>query len=220
MLKIARIGVSLCLFALCLFAAMPVLADTVTFNFEGLADTGETGAYTSLSQTVNGVTMTITRVGGNAFDIANLSGTMPSSSGWGSSSLDPFVDTSNSAFIFSFSQPVSSFSVQIGDFGGDFDTESGTAYSGMSGTGTVLGTFSGTFGDGDLLTDPPVTDGISVAGIESVVYIGGSPEFPNSVYYDNIMVNTSSVTPEPSSILLLLTGLGSAVGLRLRRRSA
>jgi hypothetical protein len=53
------------------------------------------------------------------------------------------------------------------------------------------------------------------------VFIGGSPDFPNSLYYDNIMVTTSvSAVPEPSSVLLLLTGAGGFAGMRLRRRSA
>jgi hypothetical protein len=217
MLKFARLGA-----ALLLFAAIPAFADVVTFSFEGLADTGGTGHYTSLSQTVNGVTMTVTRVGGNHFDISDLSSFMPSSDGWGSSSLSPFSDASNSAFIFTFSQTVSAFSVQVGDFDGDSDAQSGTAYSGANGTGSVLGTFGGMWGDGDLGGGtPPETDSISAAGIESIVFIGGSPDFPNSLYYDNIMVTTSvSAVPEPSSVLLLLTGAGGFAGMRLRRRSA
>ena len=218
MLKIAKLGASLLL-----FAAIPAFADVVTFSFEGLADTNSSGAYTSLSQTVDGVTMTVTRVGGNHFDIWDLSSNMPSADGWGSSSLSPFSDTSNSAFIFTFSQAVSAFSVQVGDFDGDADTQFGTAYSGANGTGSALGTFGGTWGDGDLGAGTlPETDGISVAGINSIVFIGGSSGFPNSLFYDNIMVTTNSVSPvpEPSSLLLLLTGAGGFAGMRLRRRSA
>lgn len=215
MFSIARLGASLLL-----LAAAPAFADA-TFTFEGLAATSG-GAYTTLSQTVNGVTMTVTRVGGNHFDIADLTPYMPSSAGWGSSSLDPFSDVSNSAFIFSFSQPVSSFSIQLGDFGADFDTETGTAFSGANATGGVLGTFGGTWGAGDLATDLPETDSISAAGIMSIEFIGGSSSYPNSVYYDNVTVTTSSVSavPEPSSILLLLTGASGVAGLRFRRRSA
>lgn len=215
MLKIARFGASLLL-----FAAIPAFADVVTFNFEGIAATNDTGAFTSLSQTVDGVTMTVTRVGGNAFDIGNLSGLIPAGDGWGTSTLSPFFDASNSAFIFTFSQAVSTFSVQVGDFDADSDTQSGTAFSGANGTGTNLGTFGGTWGAGDISSDTPETDSISAAGIMSVVYIGGSADFPNSLYYDNIMVTTNAATPEPGSILLLLTGAGGFAGLRLRRRSA
>jgi hypothetical protein len=219
MSKIARFGA-----CLLLFAAIPAFADMVTFNFEGLADTSDTGHYTSLSQTVDGITMTVTRVGGNHFDIINLSSSMPSADGWGSSSLSPFFDTSNSAFIFTFSQPVSAFSVQVGDFGADFDTQSGTAFSGANGTGTALGTFGGTWGDGDLGNGTgtlPETDSISAAGIGSIVFIGGSSVGPSSLFYDNIMVSTNtSTTPEPSSVLLLLTGAAGFAGVRLRRRTA
>ena len=159
MLKIATLGASLLL-----FVAIPAFADVVTFNFEGLADTNSSGAYTSLSQTVDGVTMTVTRVGGNHFDIFDLSSFMPSSDGWGSSSLSPFGDLSNSAFVFTFSQPVSAFSVQVGDFDGDSDSQSGTAYSGANGTGSALGTFGGTWGDGDLGNGTlPETDSISAS---------------------------------------------------------
>jgi hypothetical protein len=216
MRKIAKFGAPLLL-----FFAIPALADVVTFNFEGLTVTNDTGAYTSLSQTVGGVTMTVTRVGGNAFDLGNLSGLIPSADGWGSSTLSPFFDTSNSAFVFTFSEPVSAFSVQLGDFDGDSDSESGTAYSGANGTGTALGTFGGTWGLSNISGDPPETDSISDPGIMSVVFIGGSSGYPNSVYYDNIMVTTNvAATPEPSSILLLLSGVGGFAGLRLRRNHA
>lgn len=206
-----------------LFAAVPAFADVVTFNLEGNVATSVSGSYTSLSQTVDGVTMTVTRAGGTPFDIADLSSTVASSYGWGSSSLSSFYDTSNSPFVFTFSQPVSSFSVQLGDLDVDYDTQSGTAYSGPNGTGTALGTFGGTWGDGDLsLGDAPETDSISAAGIESVVFMGGSVAYPNSLYYDNITVTVpnTAATPEPGSLLLLLTGTGGLAGLRLRRRRA
>jgi hypothetical protein len=217
MIKLLKLGASLLL-----LAAIPAFADVVTFNFEGLAATSG-GFYTSLPITVDGVTMTVTRVGGNHFDIANLSGSIPSADGWGSSTLSPFFDTSNSAFIFTFSQPVSAFSIQLGDFDGDSDTQTGTAFSGANGTGSALGTFGGTWGLGNLGSgDPPQTNGISAAGILSVEFIGGSPSFPNSLYYDNVIVTTASTSavPEPGSIVLLLTGASGLAGLRLRRRSA
>jgi len=203
---------------LLLGSAVSAFADNVTFNFENHAATSGDGDLTTFSQTVNGVTMTVTRVGGNAFDLEDLSASTPS---WGSSSLSPFFDVSNSAFIFTFSQPVSAFSIQVGDFDGDSDTESGTAFSGPNGTGSALGTFTGAWGARDLGNgDLPETDSISTAGIESIVFIGGSSDFPNSLYYDNVMVttNASTATPEPGSLLLLLTGAGGIAGLRLRRR--
>ena len=194
-----------------------MLATSVTYNFEDQPDTSG-GALTSITENSGGLTMTVTRQGGAVFDIANLSADIPSTTNWGHSTLSPFADTSANAFIFTFSKAISSFSVQLGDFDADFDTETLTAYSGANGTGSVLAVGTGTWGNGDISINPPGTDSVAANGIFSVLVIGGSPAFPNSLYYDNVTVNTSgTITPEPASVSLLLGGLGIA-GLALRRR--
>ncbi len=64
--------------------------------------------------------------------------------------VDPFFDTSASAFVANFSSSLSGFSFEFGDFDQDRDTLTLSAYSGLNGTGTLLGTvtvnWNGDFG--------------------------------------------------------------------------
>jgi hypothetical protein len=204
-----------------LFVASTILpATNILYNFEDQPATSGNGALTSIVELAGGVTMTVTMQNNDHFDIANLSGSMPAASGWGNSSLSPFASDDLNAFVFTFSVPISSFSVQLGDFGGDIDSEVLHAYSGATGTGTLLASGTGNWGAQTLASNTPETDSVSAAGILSVTVIGGSASFPNSLYYDNVMISTSS-TPEPGSILLTLAGIGAlAGGSILRRRSA
>ncbi len=211
-----------------LFATGSARADIV-FGFEDQTASSmfgnHPGAYTTLTETVSGLTLTLTRQGVTApgtFDIFNTttaSGSFPAV--WGTRTLDPFgTETSNTPFVANFSSKISSFSMQYGDFGDDADTGSIMAFSGPNGTGTLLASNTDFYGLKSL-PDQFDTFGVSAAGIQSVVFIGGSPSFPNSVYYDNLTVTLSpTAIPEPASLTLL--GLGAA-GLALRswrRRAA
>ena len=95
------------------------------FDFEELeptfVDDGESpppGALTSLSSTRSGITIDISRENNLAFDTGdNTSGSqIAKPASFGDVSLDPFYDFSNSAFIVNFSIPVSSVSVDMGDY--------------------------------------------------------------------------------------------------------
>lgn len=99
----------------------------------------------------------------------------------------------------------------IRDYGGDFDTWSVTAFNGAGGTGTNLGNTSDFS-----LGDPPQTATLNRAGMLSVLVIGGSTDFPNSLYYDNVIVDTASNVPEPGTLLMIPSGLAMLVLVRRR----
>ncbi len=125
---------------------------------------------------VGNIVLTIKRQNGATFDlIDNSLLSQQSKAGddgvdsFGGISLDPFSDTSPSAFIFNFVQldseggendstiiqedydddddlplPIRSFSALIGDFGGDGDGYRMFAYSGFDGTGDLVASTSET----------------------------------------------------------------------------
>lgn len=197
-----------------LLMAGSLSAAPITFDFESLG----LGDYTTLSSTVGGVTMTVTRESGLTFSLADTSAFDPAGpAAFGARTLSPFDDTSDSAFIFTFSSAISSFSIQLGDYGGDFDTWSVTGFSGTGGSGTNLGGTSGTWGNGNFGSgDPPQTAALNQAGMLSVLVIGGSSDFPNSLYYDNVIVDTASNVPEAGTLLMIPPGLAAFAFLRRR----
>jgi hypothetical protein len=193
-------------------------ATLASFDFEGLPATGG-GADTSLVQSNNGLTMTITRPGSN-FDIANLSG-ITGPNNWGSSTLSPFNDTSNTPFVINFSSTITDFTVQMGDYDQDSDTLTLDAYSGADGTGTLIAQDVIDWGDGNIVTDLAAFLEVSGAGINSITMIGGGSDFPNSVYYDNITAQYgSSAVPEPLTLTLFGAGLAGLGAFRRRRKVA
>ena len=188
-------------------------ASLITFDFESFA----TGTATALTLSGGGLTATLTR-GGLSFSISNLFGLVPPS--FGSRTLDPFSNTNSTPFLLNFSQGITGLSIDMGDFApSDDDVVMVQLFSGLNGTGTLLGSSSiplpGT-GSGFSFLAPSVT---GVTGAQSAVFIGGSTAFPNSVYYDNIRVTFDATTtvPEPSTFALLVTGL-VGVGFFARKR--
>ena len=189
-------------------------ADLITFDFESFA----TGAATALTLSGGGLTATLTR-GGLSFSISNLSavGISPS---FGSRTLDPFSNTNNTPFLLNFSQGITGLAIDMGDFTpSDDDVLLVQLFSGLNGTGTLLGSSSIPLpggGTGFSFLTPSVT---GVTGAQSAVFIGGSTGFPNSVAYDNISVtfNATTTVPEPSTYALLVTGL-VGMGFFARKR--
>ena len=206
-----RIGVICVAFAL---AAGTVQAD-VLFDFEGESSTylagAPTGSLTALTITESGLSVDISRTGGAGFDIVeNIGGQAGKPASWGSFSLSPFFNqTTNDGFVFDFSQRLTMFSIETGDYGQDTDEVVLTAYDGADGTGAVVDVVNANWDSGF-----PLLLTLTGSGdIQSVVMTGGSASFPSSMFYDNIR---ATVIPAPGAALLAMMGL-PAVGWVKRR---
>lgn len=175
----------------------PSPARTVFFGFEEFVPPPQ--AVSSLTATRDGIGMTISREDGVLFDIERFGPTVPRfNAQFHFNALSPFTgqpdDTSGSRFILDFSTPLSSVSVDMGEFGQDADQLQLLAYSGPGGTGQLLGQATATLPGGSTLFNFDTLT-VSGNGIQSVVMIGGvRPDF-NSVYYDNITVTTLGGAP-------------------------
>lgn len=202
-------------------AIVPVLAIAASgsamgqlFDFEAETATAG-GGYTSLAMTVGAQTLTITRAGGTAFDVVENTGGQAGKPGhWGLNSLSPFVDTTGGDFICDFALGILSFSVEFGDYEPSDDDEILLeAWSGAGGTGTFLGSVGASAPSDTTEFDwDSVGFGGSPAAM-SIVMKGGSADFPASLFWDNIHVET---VPEPATLAVL--GLG-VLAMRRRRRA-
>ena len=209
--------------ALFLLTATSLFADTLTYNFENqlvqtssISPNSHPGLLLSVTQTSGTVALVVTRQNADTFDLVDLSSYVPT---WGHYTLDPFHDETAAAdaFVFTFSQAIYSFSVQVGDFGLDSDTETLAAYSGAAGTGSLIASATGNWGTQDLSANPPQTDTISSATpFTSVLVTGGSVQDPNSLYFDNVVASTTPV-PEPAPVLLLLPAAIALTWIGIRR---
>lgn len=191
-------------------------AGPIVFTFEGAeGPLGPPG--TSYTETQQGLTITATWLDpGYPLAIQDLSP-------FGSSrALHTFYnDDSEFPVNVDFSAPVNGVSIAFGDFGyreigEDFDdTVMMWAYSGPGGTGSLLGTAVGSWGDRDLQFDAFGWMTIVAPGIRSIQFIGGSVQHTTrqSLYWDNL-----TIVPEPTTLILLGTGLGVSAALSRRRR--
>lgn len=204
-----------------LIGCIPAAVEAITFDFESETATSAppTGAYTSLAMTEGGLTLTLSRSTGAAFDVVlnvlslvdDQSGKPP---GWATKSLDPFFTLPAGNFwIGTFSILVGEVKVQYGDYGPS-DTDSPVflkAWSGPGGTGSLLDSDTGTWAGIDSFPDygSLVVFG---SGIQSITFGSlASGDFPNSLFWDNISV------PEPASLLLLGAGFAALASRRMRR---
>jgi len=208
----------------------PVTAEAapVTFDFEAETATAlpRTGVFTSLSETNSGVTVTITRASDKHFDIvANIAPSQVKPAAFGLRSLDPFFDSRPGLFIASFSTPVSSVSIDLGDYGQDRDTLSLSAFSGANASGALLGSATDTLAADQTSTFTFRTLSLSAAGIQSITFGGtfssdttSTNDFTNSLFADNLTVNASTTVPEPATLVLLVSAMPIAALYRQTRR--
>jgi hypothetical protein len=225
---VLRASCVLAILLLSVVAGGAAQADTANFNFEGQPATFTSppqgvrpGALTSLTMTVSGLTVVITRPG-SRFDVVDNTaanqGGKPAA--FGARSLDPFFDINNTPFVANFSQDVSGISIDMGDYGGsELDTITLEAFSGLDGTGTLLGSTTTTCCGGEAFAFATLS--VTVPGIRSIRFIGGSAGFPNSVFYDNLVATFAPAvaTPEPATIALFGTGLIGFAAKRRRRKA-
>jgi hypothetical protein len=191
---------------------------SILFDFESLP----AGTHSSLSMTVGGLTATITRTSGNQFDIRALSGSYPV--GWGTRAMENFSHgfPFNDAYNVNFSSAVDSTAIQFGDFAPS-DSDGPVrffAYSGLNGTGAVVGADAESWGGNDGF---PRFGTLNVAGsgIRSIQFYGSGSVFWNSLFWDNLEVTQAQATiPEPGSLLVWgVLGL-AGVGMTNRRRKS
>lgn len=189
------------------------IAQDATFNFEG--QTASTGLTTS-SITNNGLTLTVTRPG-STYGYRDISG-FGGSPSFGSRSLSPFEVNNSSPFVLDFSSLLDGFSIDYGDFGDDPDTVRIIGYTGAGGTGSVVFDISASLPFTDSSFHSGTLSALDTATpFQSVVVGGGSANFPQSLYYDNVRAYLGSAVPEPSTWAMMLLGF-FGVGVTLRRR--
>lgn len=88
------------------------------------------------------------------------------------------------------------------------------AWSGLNGTGSLLGSIEGPLCCG--LNYGPSTVSLNVSGIQSVQFYDTNPAVNSLMVFDNLTVETGAV-PEPATWALMIFGFG-AVGAMMRRQ--
>ncbi len=211
--------------------------------------TVRTGDLTQLVLDVDGVRITIKRQNNARFDIVD--NTLPSQTGkgaaYGSRSLDPFYDTSPEGFIINFTsagadpcspvtpEVIEQASINMGDYGGDYDSLQLLAYSGLDGAGSLVDTstdFLPQRNDHNWTQKRFDIEG----GFSSLLIIGGIGDF--DVFLDRLWFTRNpnedppddvddpenpgspvSVVEVPEPATVMLWAAAGAIGLA-RRRSA
>ncbi|MCG9894223.1 MAG: PEP-CTERM sorting domain-containing protein [Fimbriimonadaceae bacterium] len=196
-----------------LLASAFASAQTV-FDFE---DQPESLGLTNLVLNKDGIEMELFRDSGRTFDVFDTDPFIGSAfefpGVWGTRVLAPFAfQTEDDLFVANFNQEITEFWIDMGDFGADEDDLQLRIYSGLNGTGDLIDSIDYPYGLGSIPNFETVTWTSFGQNARSVLFRGGSPNFPNSVYMDNI-----TVTPVPEPATLAFLGLGGLAFIRRRK---
>ena len=191
--------------AAALFAAIslaPLSASAVTIDFNGLAGANNS-SFTTFGESNYSVNVTA-----GTFDVSTTLG-------------DPGLSVYAHAGTITITRPDPPAPSNLFDFTGvDLDTISGTAGS-YTITGFLNGiqqfTTSGTAATGGFVLDGTGETGFTLDTL-TIAISGGNSD--THVDLDNIGVEGKAITPEPSSLALLASGIAGLGGVIRRRRSA
>ncbi|MBU2361531.1 MAG: PEPxxWA-CTERM sorting domain-containing protein, partial [Alphaproteobacteria bacterium] len=193
-----------------------------TFDLETIfPHPGSTGldAYNASSispiQTLNGVTLSLASTGDTAYGLANeglFSYLGVEDATVGAVSLFEFGFGASVGEIYAnFSTQLSAVSLLAFKITGTYSpTVTLIAYSGVNGTGDVLGSTSGSFGGAGYQADT-----FSLTGLAGARSIGFHADTRGNVWFDNFQIDA---VPEPSTWALMLGGFGLTGGALRRRR--
>ena len=108
---------------------------------------------------------------------------------FGNQSLSPIFTNNPLPYILNFyDRPITSFALDFGDADTDTDTLTIRAYSDYHGRGNLIAEAVDILPGNAEFTVKRLK--VEASGIRSIVFIGGSAEKPNSVFYDNFRVST------------------------------
>jgi hypothetical protein len=197
----ARIWLSASVLALAIAAGTPATADAATIiDFDAYADGANLNGVDLGGVVVSNPSGDVEVYANNRFGVGYHSPLNAIGSFTGNQSINPMV--------FTFLAPVGFVGLWGGDGGGDTDNWTLNAYD-----AAVGGSLVGTANSGNFDGDPYVFLSISAPSILRVEAIWNGPGA--GVGYDDLTFDAAAV-PEPTSLLLLGTGLAAA-GWRRRR---
>lgn len=202
---------------LALLAVAGMASAQTIFDFESEPETDD---LTELVLSQDGIEMTLSRTSGKTFDILDTDPFLGSAfefpAGWGSRVMAPFTfQEEDDFFLANFDQEITEFFIEMGDFGADSDDIVVEAYSGLDATGNFLGSEIFSYGVDSIPNFAALGWSSTGENARSVLFRGGSPSFPNSVYMDNIQVNA---VPEPATMTAAALGLAALAARRRNRR--
>jgi hypothetical protein len=174
----------------------------------------------SATQTVNGLTLSLTPASGITLGLADETifsylG-LPVADTGRQSAFDLGFGASTGQLYANFSSAVSDFSLMAYKLAGpETRVITVNAYSGLNGTGTLLGTVSRAFGGPNYQADT-----FSLTGLSGAQSFGFNADTRGNTWFDNFSatVAVGGAVPEPASWALMIGGFGLAGAASRRRR--